>query len=112
MAEQRPYRLPGASADERLTRAKRIALLALGAAFLAINQVTTQHAARVLRYAVRLGSPLIHFNKFSIYAPWAWIIWGPGGTGRRSSNRSGSNAHGKRFCRWVWSPGSSAAPSH
>jgi len=75
MAEQRPYRLPGASVDERLTRAKRIALLALAEGFLATNQVATQHAARVLGYAKWLGRPLLHFSGMAIYAPWAWIVW-------------------------------------
>jgi len=83
MAEQRPYRIPGASTDERLTRAKRIALQALAAAFLAINQVTTQHAARVLHYATWLGRPLISFSGSSIYAPWMWIVW---------------------WARWHWAP--------
>jgi len=75
MAEQRPYRISGSSADERLTRAKQIALLALAASFLAINQVTTQHAARVLHHAVWLGLPLFHFGNTAIYPPWAWIVW-------------------------------------
>ena len=47
MAEQRPYRLPGISADARLGAVRRrLAVLSLGAAFVAINWVTTQHAAR------------------------------------------------------------------
>ena len=46
MAEQRPYRVPGFSANRRLLQAKLLVLLALAAAFVAINWVTTQHAAR------------------------------------------------------------------
>ncbi len=48
MAEQRPYRVPGSAGEARLGRVKRIALLSLASAFIAINWVTTQHAASVL----------------------------------------------------------------
>ena len=62
MAEQRPYRIPGFSADARLARAKRLAVLSLVGAFIAINSVTTQHAASVLRHASWLGQPLFHLR--------------------------------------------------
>ena len=83
MAEQRPYRLPGFSIDARLSRAKRLALLSLVGAFLAINWVTTQHAANVLRHAWWLGNALFHFNGATLYPPWAWIVW---------------------WTRWYWAP--------
>jgi type IV secretion system protein VirD4 len=75
MAEQRPYRLPGFSVDARLARAKRLALLSLVGAFLAINWVTTQHAAIVLNDASWLGRPLFRLKGCAIYAPWSWIVW-------------------------------------
>jgi hypothetical protein len=75
MAEQRPYRLPGFSVDARLARAKRVALLSLLGAFLAINWATTQHAARVLSDASWLGHPFFRLNGCAIYAPWSWIVW-------------------------------------
>jgi type IV secretion system protein VirD4 len=83
MAEQRPYRIPGSSAEERLRRAKRNVLLLLGEAFVAINQVTTQHAAFVLRDAPWLGRPLIHLRSVAIYPPWGWMVW---------------------FAKWHWAP--------
>jgi hypothetical protein len=83
MAEQRPYRLPGLSVDARLARAKRLALLSLVGAFLAINWVTTQHAASVLRDASWLEHPLIHLKSGAIYAPWSWMVW---------------------WTRWYWAP--------
>ena len=83
MAEQRPYRVPGFSADARLARAKRLAVLSLAAAFIAINWVTTQHAANVLRDASWLGRPLFHLRGEAIYAPWSWIVW---------------------WTRWYWAP--------
>jgi type IV secretion system protein VirD4 len=83
MAEQRPYRLPGSSADERLRRVKQRVLLWLGMAFVAINQTTTQHAAFVLHYAPWLGHPLIHLFGVALYPPWAWIVW---------------------FAEWHWAP--------
>lgn len=77
MAEQRPYRVRGsAAADARLDRVKRLALLSLAAAFIAINWVTTQHAAKVLGYAPWLGQPLFHLPAIGpLYPPWAWIGW-------------------------------------
>ena len=83
MAEQRPYRVPGFSADARLARAKRLALLSLVGAFIAINWVTTQHAASVLRDASWLGHPLFHLRGGAVYAPWSWIVW---------------------WTRWYWAP--------
>jgi len=76
MAEQRPYRVPGATSDARLGRVKRLALISLAGAFVTINWVTTQHAATVLGHASWLGQPLFHVPKFGVvYAPWAWIVW-------------------------------------
>jgi type IV secretion system protein VirD4 len=83
MAEQRPYRIPGFSADVRLARAKRRTVLSLVGAFLAINSVTTQHAASVLRHASWLGQPLFHLRSGAVYAPWSWIVW---------------------WTRWYWAP--------
>ena len=83
MAEQRPYRVPGFSADARLARAKRLAVLSLAGAFIAINWVTTQHAASVLRHASWLGRPLFHLRSEAVYAPWSWIVW---------------------WTRWYWAP--------
>ncbi len=76
MAEQRPYRLPGSAANAQLRRVKGLALLSLAGAFIAINQVTTQHAARVLRDAPWLGQPLLRVPLIGlVYAPWAWVVW-------------------------------------
>ncbi len=76
MAEQRPYRVPGSTTDARLTRVKCVALLSLAGAFVAINSVTTQHAAKVLHDAPWLGRPLFHVPEIgALYAPWAWIAW-------------------------------------
>ena len=83
MAEQRPYRLPGLSVDARLARAKRLAVLSMVGAFLAINWVTTQHAAIVLNDASWLGRPLFRLKGCAIYAPWSWIAW---------------------WTRWYWAP--------
>ena len=76
MGEHRPYRVPGSATDARLMRVKRIAILSLASAFVAINWVTTQHAAKVLRDAPWLGRPLFHLPVIgTLYAPWAWITW-------------------------------------
>src|SRR5713101_3576986 len=75
MAEQRPYRIPGAAGDARLGRVKRLALLSLASAFIAINWVTTRHAASVLSYASWLGRPLFRLKGGAIYAPWSWMVW-------------------------------------
>jgi type IV secretion system protein VirD4 len=83
MAEQRPYRLPGSSAEERLRRVKQKVLVWLGMAFIATNQTTTQHAAFVLRDAPWLGRALVHLGGVAIYPPWAWMVW---------------------FAKWHWAP--------
>ncbi len=84
MAEQRPYRVPRSTGDARLGRVKRIALLSLASSFIAINWVTTQHAASVLRHAPWLGHPLFNLPDIGpLYAPWSWIIW---------------------WTRWYWAP--------
>jgi type IV secretion system protein VirD4 len=76
MAEQRPYRVTGSGGAAVLGRVKRLSLLSFAAAFIAINQVTTQHAAGVLGDAPWLGRPLFHLPEFGpLYAPWAWIEW-------------------------------------
>ncbi len=76
MAEQRPYRIPGSSAQMQLARVKVIAVLSMVAAFIAVNQVTTEHAAGVLGYAPWLGQPLLRPPIVGpVYAPWAWIAW-------------------------------------
>ncbi len=76
MAEQRPYRIPGSSAEARLGRVKLIAVASMAAAFVAVNEVTTQHAASVLHHAPWLGKPLFHAPVVgAVYAPWAWIAW-------------------------------------
>lgn len=83
MAEQRPYRVPGFSADARLAQAKRLAVLSLAGAFIAINWVTTQYAASVLRHASWLGPPFLHLVGGTVYEPWSWIVW---------------------WTRWYWAP--------
>jgi type IV secretion system protein VirD4 len=84
MAEQRPYRFPGSAYEARLVRVKRLALLSLAAALIAINQVTTQHAARVLGYASWLGRPIFYLRHIGpVYVPWMWIVW---------------------WSRWHWAP--------
>jgi type IV secretion system protein VirD4 len=83
MAEQRPYRVSGFSVDARLAHAKRVAVFSLGGGFLAINWVTTQHAASVLRHAPWLGRPLFLLSREPVYAPWSWIVW---------------------WTRWYWAP--------
>jgi|GEM_PF-4776468 len=76
MAEQRPYRIPGSSAEARLGRVKLIAVVSMAAAFAAVNEMTTQHAAHVLHHAPWLGEPLFRAPGIgAVYAPWAWIAW-------------------------------------
>ena len=76
MAEQRPYRVPGSASDARLMRVKQLAMLSLASALIAINWVTTQHAATVLGDAPWLGWPLLHLPGYGpLYAPWSWIEW-------------------------------------
>ncbi|HLK82879.1 MAG TPA: type IV secretory system conjugative DNA transfer family protein [Xanthobacteraceae bacterium] len=76
MAEQRPYRIPGSSAQAQLARVKLVAVLSMAAAFIVVNHVTTQHAATVLRHAPWLGEPLFRAPIIGpVYVPWAWIAW-------------------------------------
>jgi type IV secretion system protein VirD4 len=76
MAEQRPYRVTGLAAAAQLGRVKQRALIAFGCALVAINWVTTQHAAGVLHDAAWLGTPLFRLSQLGpIYTPWSWIIW-------------------------------------
>ncbi len=82
MAEQRPYRVPGSAGEARLGRVKRIALLSLASAFIAINWVTTQHAASVLSYASWLGRPLFRLK------------------GGANWSRSGDSALARRSTLW------------
>src|SRR5580700_123241 len=70
MAEQRPYRISGSAAQPQLGRVKRLELLSLAGAFIAINWVTTQHAGRVLSYASWLGQPLFRL-------PWTGSVYWP-----------------------------------
>jgi len=46
MAEQRPYRSRGAAIQ--LQQVKKIAAVILGASFLTVNWMTTQHAASLM----------------------------------------------------------------
>ena len=57
MAEQRPYRLSGTASDASLRQTKIVAMLALGVAFVVVNWMTTQHAARLFGYSRALGEP-------------------------------------------------------
>ncbi|MGH7812394.1 MAG: type IV secretory system conjugative DNA transfer family protein [Candidatus Binataceae bacterium] len=76
MAEQRPYRLAGSADAARLTHVKLAALFLLGPAFIAINWIATQHAARLFGYAPALGAPLCNLPIAGIlYRPWDWIVW-------------------------------------
>ena len=54
MAEQRPYRAPGAAAA-RLQQVKKYAAVVLGLSFLIVNWMTTQHAAWLMGDSPRLG---------------------------------------------------------
>ncbi len=75
MAEQRPYRLAGTADGARLTQIKLAALLSLGAAFIAINWIATQRAARTFGYAPALGAPLCDLPIAGLlYRPWDWIV--------------------------------------
>ena len=62
---------------------KRLALISLAGALIAINWVTTQHAARVLSDASWVGHPLFNLKGTAIYGPWSWIVW---------------------WTRWYWAP--------
>lgn len=76
MAEQRPYRVAGSANEGRFLRVKAGVLLTLVTAFVAINWITTQHAARLFGHSPWLGHPLIHLpSNWAIYPPWDWIVW-------------------------------------
>jgi type IV secretion system protein VirD4 len=76
MAEQRPYRVPGSAAEARLGQVKCLAVLSFGCALIAINWVTTQHAATVLHDAPWLGAPLFRLPRLGpVYVPWSWVVW-------------------------------------
>jgi type IV secretion system protein VirD4 len=76
MAEQHHYRVGSSAASARLLRVKCLAMLSLAGAFIAVNWVTTQHAAGVLGDAPWLGEPLFHLPEFGpLYAPWSWVRW-------------------------------------
>jgi hypothetical protein len=74
MAEHRPYRVSGSAAPQ-LGQVKRLALLSLACTFIAINWITTQHAAEVLHHAVWLGQPFRVPWIGTVYAPWSWVGW-------------------------------------
>ena len=69
MAEQRPYRLSGTAADTRLSQIKIVVLLSLGAVFVVVNWMTTQHAARLFGYSPALGQPWCDFPLSRIALP-------------------------------------------
>ncbi len=76
MAEQRPYRVPGSAVEARLGQVKCLAVLSFGCAFIAINWVTTQHAATILQDAPWLGAPLFRLPRLGpVYVPWSWVVW-------------------------------------
>jgi type IV secretion system protein VirD4 len=76
VAEQRPYRVSGITADVRLRQTKIIVLLALGIAFTAINWITTQHTARLFGFSSALGKPWANAPIFgALYPPWNWMLW-------------------------------------
>jgi len=76
VAEQRPYRLSGTAADTRLSQIKIVVLLSLGAVFVVVNWMTTQHAARLFGYSPALGQPWCDFPPVgSLYHPWNWMVW-------------------------------------
>ncbi len=76
MAEQRPYRLSGTTADTRLSQIKIVVLLLLGAVFVMVNWMTTQHAARLFGYSPLLGQPWCDFPLIgTLYRPWNWMVW-------------------------------------
>ena len=55
---------------------KIVVLLSLGAVFVVINWVTTQHAARLFGYSPALGQPWCDFPLVgSLYRPWNWMVW-------------------------------------
>src|SRR5713101_3134102 len=93
MGENRPYRVRVSATDARLMRVKRIAILSLASAFVAINWVTTQHAAKVLRDAPWLGRPLFHLPVIAAFA--AVVI----AFTRNGSLANASDLHGS--ARWA-----------
>src|SRR5260370_38575079 len=75
MAEQRPYRAPGAAAA-KLQQVKKYAAVTLGLSFIIVNWMTTQHAAWLMGDSPRLGPGLFSLPWFGlIYAPWKWMEW-------------------------------------
>ena len=75
MAEQRPYRAPGAAAAQ-LRQVKKYAAATLGLSFLMVNWMTTQHAAWLMGDSPRLGPALCTLPWLGpIYAPWKWAQW-------------------------------------
>ncbi len=74
MAEQRPYRSRGAALG--LLRVKKFAAAVLGASFLTVNFMTTQHTAWLMGDSPRLGPALFALPWTGpIYAPWKWMVW-------------------------------------
>jgi hypothetical protein len=74
MAEQRPYRSRGAALG--LQRVKNFAAAVLGASFVTVNWMATQHAALLIGDSPRLGPPLFVLPwTRPIYAPWKWMVW-------------------------------------
>src|SRR5260370_13511985 len=75
MAEQRPYRAPGAAAA-KLQQVKKYAAVTLGLSFIIVNWMTTQHAAWLMGDSPRLGPGLFSLPWLGlIYAPWKWMEW-------------------------------------
>ena len=55
---------------------KKFAAAVLGASFLTVNWMTTQHAASLIGDSPRLGPPLFVLPWTGpIYAPWKWMVW-------------------------------------
>ena len=76
MAEQRPYRAPGAAAA-RLQQVKKYAAVTLGLSFIIVNWMTTQHAAWLMGDSPRLGPGLFALPWLGpVYAPWKWMVMG------------------------------------
>ena len=75
MAEQRPYRVPGAGAA-KLQQVKKYAAVTLGLSFMIVNWMSTQHAARLMGDSPRLGPGLFSLPWLGlVYAPWKWMEW-------------------------------------
>jgi type IV secretion system protein VirD4 len=74
MAELRPYRSRGATIE--LQQVKKVAAAVLGASFLTVNWMATQHAAWLMGNSPRLGQALLSLPwSGPIYAPWNWMMW-------------------------------------